>query len=135
MKVLVETPRYSFRKYRKTGGGFKVDLTSPLPTLFNYGIVGGTKGADGLPHDVVVLGRRVRQATVLEVEKVGLVKFIDDGLMDDKIVASEDGRISRIDVFKIKLFFLAYSVFKKIRGLVKTGKIPKTSFGGFIPVR
>ena len=131
MKVVVETPKFSFRKYEESGGGFRPVLTSPLPTLFNYGFVPGSVSGDGKPVDVLVLGGRLPQGSRFEARKVGVVGFVDDGVVDDKIVASGDGgRVSGFQRRKILVFFHAYSLFKKIRCLFFEGRVPDTRFTG-----
>jgi len=135
MEVLIETPQYSFRKYRRVGDGFEVDLESPLPTLFNYGILKGETAADGLPRDVVVLGDSLKQGEWVEVEKVGVVEFMDDSVVDDKIIASMNGEFSRWQEVKIKVFFHVYSWFKKLRVLAMEDRWPDTVFKGFTRVR
>lgn len=56
MKIVIETPKYSFWKYQKTDKGYERAFFSPLPTIFNYGFIEGTTGPDGMEEDVVVLG-------------------------------------------------------------------------------
>ena len=92
MKVLIETPKYGFRKYRWDGRDFTLDLVSPLPTLFNYGCILGTTSGDGQPRDAIVLGPRLPQGRQIEVTGIAVVGFTDDGARDDKTVCRETGK-------------------------------------------
>ncbi len=114
MRVVVETPKWSFVKYRLEGNEFVKELFSPFPNPFNYGFVEGTVSEDGLGEDAIVLGRRLKQGEVVECPIVGKVKLIDDGKRDDKLIFSDYGRISMFDEWKIRLFYLIYPQFKKI---------------------
>ena len=66
MKIVIETPKYSFLKYRKDGSQFKTEFFSPIPTLFNYGFVDESLNEDGMETDVIVIGPRMRRGTVIE---------------------------------------------------------------------
>jgi inorganic pyrophosphatase len=62
----------------------------------NYGMVPRTllpreQGGDGDPLDVVVLGDAVARGTILEVRVVGLLKLLDGGEWDDKLLAVQAG--------------------------------------------
>jgi inorganic pyrophosphatase len=115
MKVTVETPKWSFVKYRMDGGVFRREFLSPLPTLFNSGFVAGTRAADGMPRDAIVLGPRLPQGAEVVVKDLGSVHFIDDGVEDDKMIASAGESPGWEDRFRIHLFFTAYALFKKAR--------------------
>ena len=56
MKIIIETPKYSFWKYNKTEKGYEKVFFSPLPTIFNYGFVEGTKSADGMEEGKTLMG-------------------------------------------------------------------------------
>ena len=131
MRVVVETPRWSFTKYRFAGGAFRPDLVSPLPALFNYGFIEGTRAADGMPEDAIVLGDRLRQGSKVDVKRLGKVRFVDDGVADDKAVASAEGRIRLIDKLMIRLFFTSYTVFKTVRYLIKERRLARCRYLGF----
>jgi len=116
MGVVVETPKWSFVKYRFRGGCFLQDYVSPLPTLFNYGFFEGMVGGDGMALDALILGGKHQQGTKLDYVIVGKVQFYDGGVVDDKIIVSKSGKISVLDRLKIDLFFRFYVIFKTIRG-------------------
>jgi len=130
MKVIVETPRWNLVKYTYRGGMFQPEFFSPLPTLFNYGFVKGTKGEDGLPEDAIVLGPRLKQGTEVEVMEFGAVYFIDDGRKDDKRITGE-GPVTLSDRLMIRLFFTAYAVFKTVYYLLSEGRFARCRYGGF----
>jgi inorganic pyrophosphatase len=88
--VLVEVPRGSFLKRELSDGALVVDYVSPLPSPFNYGCVPDTLGEDGDPLDVVVLGPRLPAMSRVSLPVVGVVRFVDAGRRDDKIVASAE---------------------------------------------
>ncbi len=63
-----------------------------LPYPGNYGMIPGTllskdDGGDGDALDVLVLGPAVPRGSVIAVHVIGLMKFLDDGEQDDKILA------------------------------------------------
>ncbi|MFH0862543.1 MAG: inorganic diphosphatase [Candidatus Altiarchaeota archaeon] len=131
MNVVVETPKGSFRKYRKKGVKYVTDLTSPMPTLFNYGFIEGTLAADGMPQDAIILGGRIAQGSKLDVVWAGTVRFVDDGVADDKAVTSTDGRIRLVDRLMIHLFFSAYTAYKIVRYLVRERRLARCRYLGF----
>ena len=58
----------------------------------NYGFIPGTAlpkalGGDGDPLDVLVLGQAAPRGAVLEVRLIGVLKMLDDGEQDDKLIA------------------------------------------------
>lgn len=63
-----------------------------LPYLANYGIISGTKlakeqGGDGDPLDVLVLGSALPPGTVQPVRLIGVLRMLDNGEQDDKLLA------------------------------------------------
>lgn len=62
-----------------------------LPYPGNYGMIPGTllpkeKGGDGDPLDILVLGPAVERGTVLKVQVIGVMKLLDGGEQDDKLI-------------------------------------------------
>ena len=45
------------------------------------------KGGDGDPLDVIVLGPPVERGTIVRAKLIGVLKLLDDGEQDDKLVA------------------------------------------------
>ena len=118
MKIVVETPKWSFVKYKFLKGEFVRDMLSPLPTIFNYGFIEGTHSGDDDPKDVLVLGRRLSQGTRLDLDVLGHVKFIDQQNPDYKAITSLNGRVTRFQKLKITIFFTVYAVFKTLKYLL-----------------
>lgn len=130
MRIIIETPKYSFWKYCKTEEGYKKSFFSPLPTIFNYGFVEGTESADGMEEDVVVLGPRLQKGSILEREKFdGVVKFLDDSIRDDKQLVYISGFYSP---FLLGNYFRLYALFKVFLYAFFEGKITKCKFEGII---
>lgn len=53
----------------------------------NYGSIPKTKSGDGDPLDIVAIGPATKRGAVIAVKVVGLIRCVDDGEQDDKIVA------------------------------------------------
>ena len=83
--VVIEVPRGSFLKRGSSG---RIDFVSPLPCPFNYGSVPALPAADGDAQDAVVLGPRLSAGQWLRVPVRGLIRFIDDGQQDDKLICA-----------------------------------------------
>lgn len=120
MDLVVEVPRFSFVKWGADGG---VDFVSPVPCPFNYGSVPDTAGPDGDPADVLWLGPRQVRGTRARRPVVAVVRFVDQGLPDDKWVCA-DGPLRRRDRLALAAFFRAYAFAKRV-----TGRGP-SRFGG-----
>jgi inorganic pyrophosphatase len=77
-----------------------------LPYPGNYGMVPGTllpkeAGGNGDPLDVLVLGHWERRGTVLPVNLIGVLKLLDNGEQDDKLLAVPAvGPLSRVKNLK-----------------------------------
>jgi inorganic pyrophosphatase len=128
MKVVIETPKYSFFKYNKQGSVFVKEFLSPIPTIFNYGFIQGSLADDGMEKDVVVIGPRVPQGTILNVHKFhGVVKFMDDSLEDNKEIFCMGGFFSK-PVFYF--YFHLYATFKIFYYLILKRKLAKCRFEG-----
>ncbi|GGB64079.1 inorganic pyrophosphatase [Roseibium aquae] len=70
----------------------------------NYGSIPGTAlpkelGGDGDPLDVIVLGQAVPRGEVVDVRVIGVLKMLDGGEQDDKLIAvlAEDSPFSHIE--------------------------------------
>ncbi|HIH74118.1 MAG TPA: inorganic pyrophosphatase [Methanosarcina sp.] len=130
MKIVIETPKYSFSKYRKIDGGYERAFFSPLPTIFNYGFIEGTTGPDGMEEDVVVLGPRLPRGSTLERENFdGTVRFLDNSIRDDK-------RLVYISGFRspalLAFYFRLYALFKVFLYACRERKIATCRFEGII---
>lgn len=129
--LVVEVPRFSFVKWGADGG---VDFVSPLPCPFNYGSVPDAPGADGDPADVVWLGARRRRGTRARLPVIAVVRFVDQGLPDDKWVCS-DRALRRRDELSLEAFFRIYAFAKRLagRGPSRFGGVERAQSGGTAP--
>lgn len=105
VEVVIEVPRGSFTKRRPDG---RVHFVSPFPSPFNYGSVPDTRSPDGDPLDAIVLGPRRSRGERLRGRVRGVVRFIDHGVADPKLVVSASP-LRRRDRIVIELFFRVYA--------------------------
>ena len=130
MKIVIETPKYSFWKYQKTDEGYERAFFSPLPTIFNYGFIEGTTGPDGMEEDVVVLGPRLPRGSTLEIENFdGIVMFLDNSIRDDKRLVYISGFRSPV---LLAYYFRLYALFKIFLYAFRERKLAKCRFEGVI---
>jgi inorganic pyrophosphatase len=101
VNLLVEIPAGTQQKWEamKSGDGLKWDrkdgqlrVINYLPYPGNYGMIPRTllpreAGGDGDPLDVIMLGSSVPHATVIAVKPIAVLRLLDDGEQDDKILA------------------------------------------------
>lgn len=127
MQIIVETPKWSFRKLEQTSRGYERIFSSPTPTPFNYGFIDGTKGDDGMPLDVVILGEKLAEGTKIEASIIGRVVFIDDGIRDDKYIATLDGKRHEM---AIRIFFTVYAMAKLVLRMIRLRRWTKNRFEG-----
>ena len=90
--AVIEVPKGSKNKYEldKRSGLIRVDrvLFSSVHYPANYGFIPQTLGEDHDPLDILVLGQEpVYPLTILNSRPIGVMKMIDQGEADDKIVA------------------------------------------------
>jgi inorganic pyrophosphatase len=67
-----------------------------LPYPSNYGMIPGTlqseeEGGDGDPLDVIVLGPALEAGSDIPVRFIGVLKLLDGGEIDDKLIAVSEG--------------------------------------------
>ncbi|WP_321419413.1 inorganic diphosphatase [uncultured Methanomethylovorans sp.] len=128
MKVVIETPKYSFFKYNKSGDHYIKVFFSPLPVIFNYGYIEGVKGADGMEVDAIILGPRMVQGTVIEfLDCYGVVRFVDDSTKDDKYLFYISGYHSP---HILSCYFRIYAIFKTFIYLLSERRISECKFLG-----
>lgn len=92
VRMFVEIPAYSLIKYEfdKECELFYADRLLDFPYPAAYGFIPSTIADDQDPLDVFLIGEAgqiVTQGSVLNLEVVGMIKFIDNGEIDHKILA------------------------------------------------
>ena len=90
--AVIEIPKGSKCKYEldKYTGFLKLDRVLYTSTHYpaNYGFIPRTFADDGDPLDVLVLcSEPVYPLTLIRVYPIGVMRMLDDGKMDDKIIA------------------------------------------------
>lgn len=90
--VIIEVPKGSKVKYEldKPSGLLKVDriLFSSVHYPANYGFIPRTYCDDSDPLDVLVLGQEpVVPLAIMRARPIGVMKMLDQGAADDKIIA------------------------------------------------
>ncbi|MDI6642761.1 MAG: inorganic diphosphatase [Candidatus Hodarchaeaceae archaeon] len=127
--AVVEVPKLSRNKYEydKETGVFRLDrvLHSPLHYPVDYGFIPMTYEEDGDPVDVMVFGDEPSfQGSVLKVRPIGLLRMLDEGRPDDKILAVPLGnpRFARVRALRgipahlLKELTHFFSVYKELEG-------------------
>jgi inorganic pyrophosphatase len=99
IRVMIEIPAGGFTKYETDAktGHIIVDRFMSMPVAYptNYGSVTSSVADDGDPLDALVITRApIVPGALVRVRPIGLLKMIDGGDVDDKIVAVP---ISKID--------------------------------------
>lgn len=92
LSAVIEVPKGSKTKYEldKRSGLIRVDriLFGSMHYPANYGFIPKTYCDDGDPLDVLVLGQdRVVPLAIMRAKPIGVMKMIDQGEEDDKIIA------------------------------------------------
>ena len=128
--TVVEIPKWSTLKieWDRKLAAFKLDRVEPsiFAKPVNYGFIPGTLDEDGDELDTLILTNDpLATGIYLEARVVGVLKFEDDGEVDDKIICvpaddrNTDNAISSIDVLhdrwkqKIEHHFTHYKDLKK----------------------
>lgn len=89
---IIEIPRGSRAKYEldKESGLLKLDrvLFSSIYYPANYGFIPQTYGDDHDPLDILVLSQvEIQPLCILEAKVIGVMRMLDSGEADDKIIA------------------------------------------------
>lgn len=90
--TVVEIPAGSFTKYEidPDNGHVLVDRYQSMPVVYpaNYGSIPSSLAGDGDPLDALVFTREpIVPGALIKVRAIGILKMIDGGETDDKIVA------------------------------------------------
>lgn len=118
-------PRGSWVKRRGDGS---IDYVAPLPSPFDYGCVPDRPGGDGDPLDVLLIGTRLPAGAEREIEVRGVVRLLDDGRPDDKLVCA-DHPPTALEWAAIRWFFRAWVVGKRALGLWRGRRGPTRMLG------
>lgn len=125
----MEVPRGSHIKRAADGS---IDFVSPVASPFNYGSVPSMPSADGEPLDAVVLGEPLPVGHRHDWPVHGVVRFVDEGLRDDKLVCGAHPPDDD-DLRRLKRFFTRYARLKGARArLLGRGEV---RFDGWEPRR
>lgn len=105
VEILIEIPRGGWVKPASDGS---TDYVSPLPCPFNYGCVPALPSGDGDPLDAVLLGPTRPRGHRAEVRVWGVVRFLDAGEIDDKLICAPH-RPTRRQRWLVSSFFATYA--------------------------
>lgn len=104
VNALIEIPQGSRSKYEvdKATGLLRLDrvIYSSFHYPVNYGFIPQTLGQDSDPLDILVIcSQPIQSLCLVEAHVIGNMQMIDNGTMDDKIiaVASTDPSVNHID--------------------------------------
>lgn len=94
MKAVIEIPKDSIYKYElnKETNTLVVDRVLPIPVPYNYGYIPGTLSPDGDALDVFIISTQpIVPLSEVDIIPLGILKCIDNGVSDDKVIASIKG--------------------------------------------
>lgn len=104
LQAIIEIPKGSRAKYEldKTTGMLRLDrvLFSSVFYPANYGFIPQTLGEDHDPLDILVLSQvDIRPLCIVRAKVIGVMRMVDQGEADDKIVAvaADDISVAGID--------------------------------------
>ncbi len=97
----------------KRGSDGRVDFISPIACPFNYGCAPDTRAEDGEPVDVLVLGPRLPRGPAGTLRRVGRVRFMDAGQVDDKWICGA-APPSAGELRRLARFFRFYALCKRL---------------------
>jgi inorganic pyrophosphatase len=109
-QILVEIPTGTRQKWEVNhkSGNLEWEFKNGAPRKVkflgypgNYGFIPQTLSGDGDALDIIVLSESAKRGDVLEVKVIGMLKFIDKGESDNKVIAiSNEGVFKKIDTLK-----------------------------------
>ncbi len=112
VNMVVEIPSGSTEKWEvnKQTGVIEQDSLDGKPRIINYlgypgnyGFIPQTllpksEGGDGDPLDIITIGNSVKRGDVLRCKVIGVLKLIDTGEQDDKLIAiADNSSLQQID--------------------------------------
>jgi inorganic pyrophosphatase len=137
--VAIEIPQGSFTKYEIDAdtGHIVVDRYQSMPVIYpaNYGSITSSLGGDNDPLDALVYTREpIVPGAIIKVRPIGVLKMIDGGEVDDKIVAVPTSKIDptydnikeiadlpKIEQQRLEAFFRVYKQLPEGRKSVELG--------------
>lgn len=101
VEMLVEVPAGTVKKFElnKENGEIEMDSVDGKPRLIqylgypaNYGMIPNTllpieKGGDGDPLDILSIGPAAKSGEIIKCKIIGVLKLLDRGEQDDKLIA------------------------------------------------
>ncbi|NJR12668.1 inorganic diphosphatase [bacterium] len=131
--AVVEVPKGSRNKYEysKTAGVIKLDrvLYSPMHYPGDYGFIPQTYFEDGDPMDILIMmNEPTFPGCVVEARVLGMMKLIDKGEMDYKVLAvpNNDPNYAHLKTFddvpkhfldEVEHFFITYKQLQKVSAI------------------
>lgn len=108
LTAVIEIPMGSLYKYESKDNGqtLFLDRVNDLRIPYSYGFIEGTHADDGDALDVFVMSEEELQPlSVVDIVPIGVYKCIDNGKIDDKIVAiiKGDKNIYPLEIIAIYL--------------------------------
>lgn len=137
--AVIEIPQGSFTKYEidPETGWVAVDRFQSMPVAYpaNYGVITSSLAGDGDNLDVLVFSREpVVPGAIIKVRPIGVLKMIDGGDEDDKVIAVPTSKLDptydriqditdlpEIEVQRIESFFRVYKQLPAGRKSVELG--------------
>lgn len=112
INAIIEIPAGTIEKWEvnKTTGIIEWETVNGNPRLINYmgypgnyGYIPQTllpkeKGGDGDPLDIIIIGSQAERSSIVRCKIIGILKLLDRGEQDDKIIAvAEQSSLSEVD--------------------------------------
>ncbi len=124
LRAVIEIPAGTNNKIEYNSSSFKFEIDKEngkdrvikyLPYPGNYGFIPGTlsntnDGGDGDALDIIVISSAIPSGTLLEVNPIAILKLIDNGEKDYKVIAiPSDTKLRTIDVSSLDEINSKYS--------------------------
>ena len=95
VNVVVEIPAGSVNKieWNRDEDAMQLDRVEASSEPFNYGFIPQTLNEDGDALDVIIIDKPLATETYKKSRIIGVIKFDDEGVSDDKIIAVPDDAI------------------------------------------